>query len=177
VSGMPEHHRMLSELRDALEERKSRGVFAAKENAPRVLVTGCPMSEGTLKVVEIIEEAGGIVVVQETCSGIKPLDPVSEEGDPLTAIAEKHFRIPCSCMTPNTGRLELLSKLAMQFNANAVVDLVWQACHTYNVESFQVGGFVRKELNLPCLKVETDYSPGDREQIMVRIQTLLEMAR
>jgi len=142
-----------------------------------VLVTGCPMSEGTLKVVEIIEEAGGIVVVQETCSGIKPLDPVSEEGDPLTAIAEKHFRIPCSCMTPNTGRLELLSKLAMQFNANAVVDLVWQACHTYNVESFQVGGFVRKELNLPCLKVETDYSPGDREQIMVRIQTLLEMAR
>ncbi len=177
VSGMPEHHRMLLELKDALEERKRKGVFAAAENAPRVLVTGCPMSEGTLKVVEIIEEAGGIVVVQETCSGIKPLDPVSEEGDPLTAIAEKHFRIPCSCMTPNTGRLELISKLAKQFNADAVVDLVWQACHTYNVESFQVGEFVRKELDLPYLKVETDYSPGDKEQIMVRIQTLLEMTR
>jgi benzoyl-CoA reductase/2-hydroxyglutaryl-CoA dehydratase subunit BcrC/BadD/HgdB len=177
VSGMPEHHRMLVELRDALEERKRKGVFSAAENAPRVLVTGCPMSEGTLKIVEIIEEAGGIVVVQETCSGIKPLDPVSGEGDPLTAIAEKHFRIPCSCMTPNTGRLELLSKLAKQYSADAVVDLVWQACHTYNVESFQVGEFVRKELNLPYLKVETDYSPGDREQIMVRIQTLMEMAR
>ena len=177
VSGMPGHQSMLSELREALEERKRKGVFAARENAPRVLVTGCPMSEGTLKIVEIIEESGGIVVVQETCSGIKPLDPVSGEGDPLTAIAEKHFRIPCSCMTPNTGRLELLSKLATQYRADAVVDLVWQACHTYNVESFRVGDFVRRELGLPYLKVETDYSPGDREQIMVRIQTLLEMAR
>ena len=177
VSGMPEHQRRLEELLEALEERKRKGVCAAAEDAPRVLVTGCPMSEGTLKVVELIEEAGGIVVVQETCSGIKPLDPVSEEGDPLTAIAEKHFRIPCSCMTPNTGRLELLRNLAARFRADAVVDLVWQACHTYNVESYSVGEFVRKELDLPYLKVETDYNPGDREQIMVRVQTLLEMAR
>ena len=177
VSGMPEHRSKLRELTDHLEERKRRGDFAAAENAPRVLVTGCPMSEGTLKLVEVIEEAGGIVVAQETCSGIKPLDPVSEDGDPLAAIADKHFRIPCSCMTPNTGRLELLEKLAKRFNANAVVDLVWQACHTYNVEAFSVGEFVRKTLNLPYLKVETDYSPGDREQIMVRVQTLLEMAR
>ncbi len=177
VSGMPGHLQKLRELIEVLQQRKAEGKFTARENAPRVLVTGCPMSEGTLKLVEIIEEAGGVVVVQETCSGIKPLDPVSEENDPLTAIAEKHFRIPCSCMTPNTGRLDLLESLAARFRADAVVDLVWQACHTYNVESYQVGEFVRKKLNLPYLKVETDYSPGDREQIMVRVQTLLEMAR
>lgn len=175
VSGMPGHLAKLRELIEALEERKRLGRFVAPEDAPRVLLTGCPMSEGTLKLVEVIEEAGGIVVAQETCSGIKPLDPVSEEGDPLTAIADKHFRIPCSCMTPNTGRLELLAELSKRYNAHAVVDLVWQACHTYNVESFAVGEFVRKELTLPYLKVETDYSPGDREQILVRVQTLLEM--
>lgn len=177
VSGMAGHQRMLEMAAEALEERKRKGVFVGSRDTPRVLVTGCPMSEGTLKVVEIIERAGGIVVAQETCSGIKPLDPVSQEGDPLTAIAEKHFRIPCSCMTPNTGRLELLSGLVERFRADAVVDLVWQACHTYNVESFQVAEFVRRELSIPYLKVETDYSQSDREQIMVRVQTLLEMAR
>lgn len=177
VSGMAGHSRMLEMAAEALEERKRKGLFVGSRDTPRVLVTGCPMSEGTLKVVEIIERAGGIVVAQETCSGIKPLDPVSQEGDPLTAIAEKHFRIPCSCMTPNTGRLELLSGLVERFRADAVVDLVWQACHTYNVESFQVAEFVRRELNIPYLKVETDYSQSDREQIMVRVQTLLEMAR
>lgn len=177
VSGMPGHLAGLEELARVLEDRRAGGVFAAPEAAPRVLVTGCPMSEGTLKAVEVIEEAGGIVVVQETCSGIKPLDPVEEQGDPLTAIARKHFRIPCSCMTPNRGRLELLKELAEKFRADAVVDVVWQACHTYNVESYSAGAFVRDRLGLPYLKVETDYSPGDREQLMVRVQTLLEMAR
>lgn len=175
VSGMPRHREKLHELHEALQERKRSGLFAAPEHAPRVLVTGCPMSEGTLKVVELIEEAGGIVVAQETCSGYKPLDPVSIEGEPLTEIARKHFRIPCSCMTPNTGRLELLSNIAARFRVQAVVDLVWQACHTYNVESFQVSRLAGTGLDLPYLKVETDYGPGDREQIMVRVQTLLEM--
>lgn len=176
VSGMPRHREQLRELHKALEERKRSGLFAARENTPRVIVTGCPMSEGTLKVVELIEEAGGIVVAQETCSGYKPLDPVSTEGDPLTEIARKHFRIPCSCMTPNTGRLDMLRDIAVRFGAGAVVDLVWQACHTYNVESFRISRLAVDELDLPYLKVETDYGPSDREQIMVRVQTLLEMA-
>ena len=175
VSGLDVHREMLKRVLDLAGQRRESGVYAAPEGAPRVIVSGCPMAEGTLKVIETIEESGGIVVVQETCSGWKPLGPVSEEGDPLEAIAEKHFRIPCSCMTPNTGRLELLRELAGTFRADAVVDLVWQACHTYSVESFTVSEFVKRELGLSYLKVETDYSNADRERLGIRIQTLLEM--
>ena len=175
VSGLDIHREMLKRVLELAGKRRESGQYAAAEGAPRVIVSGCPMAEGTLKVIETIEESGGIVVVQETCSGWKPLDPVSEEGDPLEAIAEKHFRIPCSCMTPNTGRLELLRELAETFRADAVVDLVWQACHTYSVESFAVSEFVKKELGLSYLKVETDYSNADRERLGIRIQTLLEM--
>jgi NADH-quinone oxidoreductase subunit F len=43
----------------------------------------------------LIEECGGVVVVQEACSGIKPLaNLTSEKGNPLRAIARKHFDIP-----------------------------------------------------------------------------------
>jgi benzoyl-CoA reductase/2-hydroxyglutaryl-CoA dehydratase subunit BcrC/BadD/HgdB len=176
VAGEPGHAEMLKAFTAEARRRKDRGEFVAPAGAPRVLLTGCPTAQGTTKVIETIEECGAVVVAQETCSGWKPLDTLTEEdGDPLEAIARKHFSIPCSCMTPNTGRTELIARMARDFGANAVVDLVWQACHTYNIESYIIEKFVNSELGLPYLSVETDYSDSDRERIKVRIQTLVEM--
>jgi benzoyl-CoA reductase/2-hydroxyglutaryl-CoA dehydratase subunit BcrC/BadD/HgdB len=176
VSGSPEHLKMLEKFIEKVENRAQTGYVFRQDHAPRVLLTGCPTAHGTEKVIEIIEECGGLVVVQEACSGIKPIEePVSETGDPLEAIARKFFNIPCSCMTPNKGRTVLLKRLAGEYQANAVIDLVWQSCHTYNVESYFIERFVRNELGLSYLKIETDYSDSDREQLRVRIQTLLEI--
>lgn len=174
ISGLPEHHAMLERF---IEEVNTRKQPVCSPGSPRILLTGCPMSSGTFKVIEIIEECGGVVVVQETCSGWKPLDTLTEEktGSPLEAIARKHFQIPCSCMTPNTGRMELVDRLAKDFSADAVVDLVWHACLTYSVESWQLEKHVREDLGISYLKVDTDYSESDRERLSVRIQTMLEM--
>ncbi|MBL4830725.1 MAG: 2-hydroxyacyl-CoA dehydratase [Aliivibrio sp.] len=176
VAGFDSHLEQMKSFLTMGQQRLESGYEAAPKHAPRVLLTGCPTGHGTEKIIEIIEECGGVVIVQEACSGIKGVfENVSEEGDPLTAIARKHFNIPCSCMTPNTGRERLLQQLARDYKADAVVDLVWQACHTYNVESAIIGEFVRAELGLSYLKVETDYSNSDREQLKVRVQTLLEL--
>lgn len=176
VAGDPVHLRMLAAFIAEAADRKKHGRFVVKKGSPRIMITGCPTAQGTTKLIEIIEECGAVVVVQETCSGMKPLDlQVSETGDPLEAIARKYFQLPCSCMTPNTGRTVLIERLAREFRVNAVVDLVWQACHTYNVESYIVDRFVREKLGMPYLKVETDYSDADRERIKVRVQTLVEM--
>jgi benzoyl-CoA reductase/2-hydroxyglutaryl-CoA dehydratase subunit BcrC/BadD/HgdB len=176
VAGSAEHLRMLDAFIDDARKRKAAGKFVAKKGAPRIMITGCPTAPGTTKLIEIVEECGATVVVQETCSGMKPLDiPVEEHGDPLEAIARKYFKLPCSCMTPNTGRKELMARLARDFKVHAVIDLVWQACHTYNIESYLVDRFVREELGMPYLKVETDYSDADRERLKVRVQTLIEM--
>jgi len=176
VAGEPGHIRMLEAFIAEAHERKKNGKFVAKKGAPRILMTGCPTAQGTTKLIEVIEECGAVVVVQETCSGMKPLDlQVDETGDPLKAIATKYFNLPCSCMTPNAGRPDLIARLAKEFKVNAVIDLVWQACHTYNVESYFIDRFVREKLGMPYMKVETDYSDSDRERIKVRIQTLIEM--
>ncbi|MGR5145933.1 double-cubane-cluster-containing anaerobic reductase [Photobacterium alginatilyticum] len=178
VAGFSKHLEQMKHFLAMANQRLEQGYQVAPANAPRVLLTGCPTGHGTEKLIEIIEECGGVVVVQEACSGIKGVyEEVSEQGDPLEAIARKHFNIPCSCMTPNEGRKELLRKLAKDYQADAVIDLVWQACHTYNVESVLIHEFVRKELGLAYLKVETDYSSSDREQLKVRVQTLLELAQ
>jgi len=99
---------------------------------------------------------------------------VDETKEPITALAEKYLSTPCSCMTNNNGRLDLIKRLAEEYQVDGVVDLTWQACHTYNIESFTVRNFVRDELNLPFLQVETDYSDSDVGQIKVRVEAFLE---
>lgn len=177
VSGMPGHLDMLRRFIAELEGRKLSGHRVAPAAAPRVMLTGCPTAQGTIKLIEVIEECGAVVVVQETCSGVKPLlEQVDEAAaDPIAAIAQKYFKLPCSCMTPNAGRVESITALAAEYQVDAVVDLVWMACHTYNIEAHLISKQVRETLGLAYLKVETDYSDADRERIKVRVQTMLEM--
>jgi len=142
----------------------------------RVLMTGVPMAHGAQRVLEIVEDHGGLVVCLESCTGVKPIleDVDADAGDPLRAVAEKYFHLPCSVMTPNEGRLESLRQLADQYRPQCVIELIWQACLTYDVESHLVRRFVESELGLPYLRIETDYSPSDSARIAVRVEALFE---
>lgn len=143
---------------------------------PRILLTGSPSGGAALKVVRAIEDNGGVVVCFENCSGLKPLAPVDEENpDVYDALARKYLNIGCSCMTPNPNRMALLDKLIDDFHVDGVVDLVLQACHTYNVETAVVRKLVREQKGLPYTVVETDYSQADIGQLNTRMAAFIEM--
>ena len=55
--------------------------------------------------------------------------------DVYEALAKRYLNIGCSCMSPNPSRYKLMGQLIEEFRPDAVVDVVLQACHTYNVES------------------------------------------
>ncbi|SCG83141.1 putative protein yjiM [Proteiniborus sp. DW1] len=166
---------LIEKLIKEVEERIEKGIYAFDEKAPRILLTGCPIGSGSEKVLRILEESGASVVALENCTGYKGLDVlVDEEKDPITALAEKYLSTPCSCMTNNNGRLDLIERLAKEYEVDGIVDLTWQACHTYNIESFTVKNFAKDVLNLPFLQVETDYSDSDVGQIKVRVEAFLE---
>ena len=97
--------------------------------------------------------------------------------DPLRAIARKYYHLPCSVMTPNTRRLDTLRSLAAKFRPHCVIELIWQACLTYDVESFHVRKLAAEELLLPHLKITTDYSPSDSARISARLEALFETIR
>ena len=78
-------------------------------------------------------------------------------------------------MSPNTNRMELLEKLIRDFHVDGVVDLVLQACHTYNVESYLVRKLVKEKMGIPYTLVETDYSQADVGQIETRMAAFIEM--
>ncbi|NTU60740.1 MAG: hypothetical protein HGA95_00165 [Caldiserica bacterium] len=147
-----------------------------KSDKPRILMTGVPMPHGAEKVINLIEEAGAKVVVQENCTGVKPLlEDVDETGDPLEAIARKYFHLECSCMTPNKGRFSLVDKLIEQYKPEGIIDLVWMACLTYSVESALLKRHIEEHHKMPFLKIETDYSPSDIGQLRLRIESFLSL--
>jgi len=169
-------NQQLKDLIAELKTMKAKGEGALPKTARRIIVTGVPTGVGAEKVLKIIEESGAAIVYIENCSGMKQyLHDVTTTGSPLDAIADKYLATPCSCMSPNTGRLELLAKLAKEYHADGVVDVTWIGCHTYNVESRVLKDYLAKNGNLPLLQIETDYSQGDAGQIRTRVEAFLEM--
>jgi benzoyl-CoA reductase/2-hydroxyglutaryl-CoA dehydratase subunit BcrC/BadD/HgdB len=145
----------------------------------RVLLSGVPTVHGAERVVDLIEECGGLVVCMENCTGIKPIwEDVDEEAEDLMkALALKYMSIPCSVMTPNDGRIDLLSEMAGIFKPHCIVDLSWQACLTYDVESWRIRQWAEEVGNIPYLRISTDYAPSDSARLRVRLEALFETAR
>ncbi len=167
---------LLEETIKKLESRVNKGEHFGGSDSARVLITGSPIGGDANKVFRIIQEAGGMTVAIDNCTGMKTFTDLCEEntGDPIRALAERYLRIPCSCMTPNTRRLDELDKLIGRFKPDVVIDVVLNACHAYNVESYKVGEHVKGKHGLRYLKIETDYSQGDVEQIRTRVESVFQ---
>ncbi len=166
---------IVERLISQVEAQIEKGISPFTVDTPRILLTGCPIGSGSEKVLKIIEESGASVVALENCTGYKGLDVlVDEEKEPIQALAEKYLSTPCSCMNENNGRLDLIERMAKEYQVDGIVDLTWQACHTYNIESYTVRQFAKEKLNLPFIQIETDYSDSDTGQLKVRLEAFME---
>jgi len=164
----------INDLADQIEAEYAAGKNEGKK--PRILVTGSPSGGAALKVIRAIEDAGAVVVAFENCSGLKSMLLTDEENpDVYDALARRYLGIGCSCMSPNPNRMAMLDKLIDEFHVDGVVDIILQACHTYNVETALVGKLVKEKKGIPYTVVETDYSQADVGQIQTRMAAFVEM--
>lgn len=160
---------------DSIKAAYAAGERPVADDAPRILITGCPMGGVTEKVVQVVEEAGAVVVAYENCTGAKQMDrQCKEEGDPISNIAEYYLQIGCSIMTPDKNRFELLDRLCEQFRVDGVVEMTLQACHTYAIEAYSIKSHLAKK-NIPYLQLETDYGTADIGQLATRAGAFVEM--
>lgn len=165
----------LREMIEGFKEAAATNTDSQYSGAKRILITGCPSGGVADKVVKTIEEVGGVVVCFENCLGIKEKHQlVDETKDVYDALAEKYLSIPCSVMSPNTGRMDLLDNLIKDYKVDGVVDITLQACHTYAVESPKAKKVCDKN-NVGFINLETNYSSSDTGQIRTRIEAFIEM--
>lgn len=167
-------NKMVLELLNEAYEKitKKEMIFKGK----RIVLTGCPLGKSTEKIIDAIEDNGGIVVFFENCTISKEKHTlVDENKDPLDALTEHYLGIPCSCMSPNRERNERLEEAISDYNVDGIIDMRLKFCHTYNVEGYGIEKFVEDELDIPYLGIETDYSQKDSGQLNTRIEAFLEM--
>jgi benzoyl-CoA reductase/2-hydroxyglutaryl-CoA dehydratase subunit BcrC/BadD/HgdB len=176
---VPRFTEMVNKIADELEQRVADGVGVAPADAPRLLVTGTPMSIPNWKVHDLIEKAGGVVVGEEMCTGSRYYDKLVDE-TPVTldglldAIAEKYLDINCACFTPNAARVDDVLRLAGDLKVNGIVHAALQFCGPYQIEATLVER-AAKEAGHPVLRIDTDYSLEDTAQLGTRIEAFLEM--
>ena len=77
-------------------------------------------------------------------------------------------------MSPNDGRIEHMMDMVEKYKVDGVVEVVLQACHTFNVEATRMQEMCDEE-GIPYMKLETDYSTTDSGQIETRLAAFLEM--
>lgn len=178
ASFMPDYEQAIALLQDIAAEARGAGAGTISPDAPRILLTGVPAGLGSHKAIQLLEACGASVVCIDNCTCYKKVRlMMDEDADPLAELAGRYLDTPCSVMSPNPNRYAALKELAADFQVDAVVDLTWQGCQTYDVESWSVKKFVREELKLPFLQIVTDYSEADAEQLKVRMEAFLEMLR
>lgn len=164
-------------LCDELEERIKAGEGVTSKNAPRILVSGCPMAVPNWKLPNIIEKAGGVIVGEETCTGeraLRNLVEVKESCDAqIEAIADRYFKIDCAVFTPNNSRLENIKDMYKRYNADGVIHYSIQCCQPYTNEAINFEKKLEAD-SIPMLSLETDYSQEDMGQLQTRVEAFFE---
>ena len=161
---------------DAAKAAYEAGERPVPASAKRILLTGCPSTGVIQKVGATIENNGGVIVCLDDCGGERTQKMLVDENaeDILRAISDRYLEIHCSVMTTNEGRMENTKAMCEKYNVDGVVEMVLQACHTFNVEA----NYMQKmceDAGIPYMKLETDYSTTDSGQIETRLAAFIEM--
>ncbi len=169
----------IGELCDELEQKIKAGQGVAPADAPRLMLSGCPMAVPNWKLPFVVESSGAVIVGEESCIGARNTrDLVDESGETLEAmldaIAERYMRIDCACFTPNTERLEHIVAMARDLKADGVIHYGLSFCQPYAIEAFKVEKALTAA-DIPLLSIETDYSMEDVEQLKTRVEAFVEM--
>ncbi|WP_218070328.1 double-cubane-cluster-containing anaerobic reductase [Desulfuribacillus alkaliarsenatis] len=166
-------------LCDELEERVRDGVGVAPKGAPRILISGSPMSLPNWRLHSMLEKAGAVVVCEESCVGTRLFSYTSEPQsdsleDQIAAIGQRHMSINCACFTPNQGRIDDVLRMAEEYQVDGVIHYTLQFCHTFNNEGTKMEQAL-DTAGIPLLRVEADYSDDDSGQLKTRVEAFLEL--
>jgi benzoyl-CoA reductase/2-hydroxyglutaryl-CoA dehydratase subunit BcrC/BadD/HgdB len=172
----------LQRLNNELEMRIDSRKFVTKAHTPRLLITGSPLIFPNIKIPLLIEELGGVWVADETCMGERGLyDPVAVTEDSLDGLmrglAARHI-LPCSCPTfvNNEQRVYKLKQMIGDFKVAGVIYHVLRGCLVYDFEYRRIEELM-DELDIPIIRIETDYNEEDVEQLRIRLEAFIELIK
>lgn len=169
----------VNSLADELEARVATGTGVYPAKRPRILYAGTPLPLPDWKIHSIVESAGAVIVGEESCVGSRYYTTTTPSSDDtldgqLEAISRRLLSTHCACFTPNDERVEDVSQMALDLNADGVIHYALAFCQTYAAEALRVEKALG-ERGVPVLSIESDFSPNDAAQLDTRVQAFVEM--
>ncbi len=167
-------NKICDELEKRIEGKK--GVFP--EKTPRILIAGCPQAVPNWKLPFIVEISGAVIVGEESCVGERGTRNLTDDSgetveEMMAAVVDRYYQVDCAIFTPNPERLEHIQEMVTAVKADGVLLYGLQFCQPYLMESIPVEKSL-EEKNIPCLRIETDYSMEDVGQLKTRIEAFIE---
>ena len=125
----------------------------------------------------LIEEAGGIVVQDDLCSGMRFLHlMVPEDTDPIEGLTNRYFS-SFLCPTKYKGayaHIETLLEKVQKSGAKGVIFFLYKYCETHYFDYPDLKQALESK-GIPTLLLEVEDPLYAREQLKIRIQALVEM--
>jgi len=171
----------VNKICDELETRIEKGEGVFPKRTPRILLSGCPMAVPNWKLPWIIETSGAVIVGEESCVGERGTrNPTDDTGNTveelMDSIVERYFKVDCAIFTPNPDRLDHIVEMAKTYKADGVIHYGLQFCQPYLMEAMSVEKAL-EEKNIPCLRIDTDYSMEDVGQLKTRVEAFVELIK
>jgi len=165
-------------LKSTYEDLK--GKASSKAKGPRILLTGSTLAMGDYKVLEMAEEAGATIVVEEFAEGVRHYwEDVRVNGDLMESIADRYFRrrVPPAWFRPSRERLDYLIELARDFKVDGIIWYQLMYRSSYDIQSFYFEKLLKEKLDIPMLKITSDYDVSERGPLRTRIETFVEIIK
>ena len=174
--------KQMHRLNEEMKLRLSQGRFVSRKNQPRILVTGSPIAFPNIKVPLLIEEMGGVLAADETCMGERGLyDPVSvidASFDGMMRSLASRYTKPCTCpvFVDNSQRIYRIKQMIKEHKIQGVIYHVLRGCLVYDYE-YQLMEEAMGKIDIPIIRVESDYNEEDVEQLRIRIEAFIELIK
>jgi bzd-type benzoyl-CoA reductase N subunit len=159
-------------MRAALDEIKARPGIS--NYRARIMIAGSFMDDTFL--LNLIEEAGGLVVADNLCYGFRHFATLVENtGDPLEAIARRYYwNNPCPRMQGEFDRrLDETRTIAKEANVDGIIFQRIAFCDNHGAESPMESKYLEED-GMPTIILEREYMPSDRGRLKTRIQAFIE---
>ena len=169
-------------LAGVISEVKQRDSVRAGKSA-RIMVVGAQIDD--VAFINLIEDSGASVVVDDLCPGAREFFPVVDvTDDPMDGIAERYLRkIKCgrtyremkgSYQEYLEDRFGHIGQMVKDFKVDGVVLYIYKYCDPFGFEVPAMKSYI-ESLGIPVLYLEDEYSMSTIARLRTRIQAFLEM--
>jgi benzoyl-CoA reductase/2-hydroxyglutaryl-CoA dehydratase subunit BcrC/BadD/HgdB len=171
----------LTLLKELIAEAEAAGADILSKNVTnvsRIFISGSIIPRGDTKIIDLIEQVGGVIVGDDLCSGLRPFRGLYVHKATVDSIADAYLlRVPCAAL-PNLkieGDRRVINLLdsIRDSRADGLVYHTLRYCDPFTFKANETKRLLAADI--PFIEIHTEYSESDIEPIRTRLQAFIEV--